>query len=344
MTEFQSLIFYIVFFTLSVFFYKLYLKYNNKLFLIISITIPVLIGGLRYNVGTDYLSYKKIFEIGDASNPGMYLIMSISKLLNGNPITIFFLYNLATIMFVYLSLNDIDKKMRPTVLFLYYFMFYTTTFNIVKQGLALSIILYSYKYIKQRKMLKWLVFSILATIFHASAIICIPLYFIISTKSKKARLMYIILAIIVLIMYEPMLAHLSSLPLFSHFAMYTDTYHDSINNRMFYIDIIIYLYILLGIHKNKGVFADNNLYIILYLLGIILELTGFISPYVKRVADYFLITKVLLLPQVIYVSKQQKDKLLNYILIHTGALILFIITVYYLGYADVIPYQFLGAL
>jgi len=64
---------YILMMTFSSFFYYLYEKtffiHNNKkkkiiIFLLLSFLILVLFSGLRYDVGTDYFSYKNAFESG----------------------------------------------------------------------------------------------------------------------------------------------------------------------------------------------------------------------------------------------------------------------------------------
>ena len=52
-----SLVFYLVLFSLSTFLLYLGNKKNSKILKFFSVIIPVLIGGLRYFVGTDYTNY-----------------------------------------------------------------------------------------------------------------------------------------------------------------------------------------------------------------------------------------------------------------------------------------------
>ena len=58
----ESLIFYISIFLASAVFMRIGQKRKNRLFLLISLLIPILASGLRYNVGTDFKNYENIYN------------------------------------------------------------------------------------------------------------------------------------------------------------------------------------------------------------------------------------------------------------------------------------------
>lgn len=62
--------------------------------------------------------------------------------------------------------------------------FYSNTFNNVRQSIAISIILCSFPFIFDRKFVKYLIATVIATTFHSSAIFCIFMYFIPNLKLK----------------------------------------------------------------------------------------------------------------------------------------------------------------
>jgi hypothetical protein len=71
-------------------------------------------------------------------------------------------------------------------LFLYIsFNLYYSTFNQSRQGIAILLVLYSYKYIKEKNLIKFLIIIALAVCFHFSAILAIIFYIIYNNSHKK---------------------------------------------------------------------------------------------------------------------------------------------------------------
>lgn len=77
--------------------------------------------------------------------------------------------------------------------FLSAFMFiltcnFTWLFNGMRQFVAACIIFYGVKYIEQRNLKKYLIICLIAVSMHASAIVCIPIYFIVNGKAGNLKM------------------------------------------------------------------------------------------------------------------------------------------------------------
>lgn len=340
MNSIMSLFFYIFSFLLSISFYYLYNKHNKKIFLLLSFFIPMIIGGLRYNVGTDYMNYLKFYINNQKIDFGFNLFSIITRII-GNSKCLFFLYNFFTLLFIFLGFNNLKRNYRTFSYFLFLFLFYTTSFNAIRQMLAVSIVFYSYKYIIKSNPLKYILFIIFSSLFHNSSLLFLPVYPIINNNSKTIKYIAILILLILVYNYESLLSFLTNINLFQHYELYSK-YTDRIafNNYSFYFELII-LFIIL-INRKRMVIANesNQKLIYIYIFGIIFMISGFINPYVKRISNYFLISSILLLPYIPTLSNSNKKKVFYYLLIIGYVITKFIITTFVLGQSNIIPYSF----
>ena len=112
------------------------------------------------------------------------------------------------------------------------------------------------------------------------------------------------------------------------------------NNNL--IDLFILIYIL--IFRKKLIEQDNNIesFLFIYALGLGFEFTGFFNPYVKRIVDYFLISRVLIIPYIPLIQTSSKNKILHTIIVFSYCVLVFIIIVYILKQSNIISYRFVG--
>ena len=82
-------------------------------------------------------------------------------------------------VFVYLFLKRYEGQISTGLgFFIYLLLFYNTSLNVVRQGIAIPIILYSFKFIDDRKPVSYLLFVLIAGSFHISSIVVLPFYYL----------------------------------------------------------------------------------------------------------------------------------------------------------------------
>jgi hypothetical protein len=152
----------------------------------------------REGIGYDYQSYIDIFEqvrtggqslgsvfsnlINGGIEPGFYLLNRFLSLFVTSSVVMYGVYSFLMLApvayFIYRYSKDVwlSTWIYVTVTFFY------TIMNFVRQGMAVSIILLGYKFLREKKTIPFLLIVLLATMFHKTALIMIPVYFLCHLK------------------------------------------------------------------------------------------------------------------------------------------------------------------
>lgn len=150
------------------------------------------------NIGNDthvYIKYFFIFRKGIDKMRNFeigyqYLNYLINKL-SGDPHI--FLIIIASIMYITIALYVIKFStniLLSTVLF--YACFFNIYMSMLRQGLAMIIVLYAYQLLKRNRELLAIILIFFATYFHQSAIIAIILIFRNVIKPKKSQVIFLV--------------------------------------------------------------------------------------------------------------------------------------------------------
>lgn len=138
-------------------------------------------GGENYNIAFSYLT-KLIFVMTDG-NYQMYITV----------LSLFFVISYTRFIKKYSS-----SPIQSVLCFLG-LLYYTFLFDALKQAVAVSILLYAFDAIVDRKPIRFVIFTILATLFHFPALIFLPAYWI--ARMKVGRSYILLLAVLLLITY-----------------------------------------------------------------------------------------------------------------------------------------------
>lgn len=143
--------------------------------------------------------------------------------------------------------------------FLLYFLISACIEPVIRQLIAVTIVVYSFKYLEKKKLLKYCIFILIAAQFHKSAYIMIVLYFFknISLNGKKFLLLIFILNIL-LLRVPILLSYITKVvPQISGYSSYFDSFRYGVHrSRSFYgtlyhlIIAISYLYVIFFSYRN----------------------------------------------------------------------------------------------
>lgn len=151
---------------------------KKTLYFFIAVVITIFVG-LREDIGFDYDSYKHIYNSYPITQwePGFNLIVNISNEIFGLNYNSFLLL-FATISIMLKALFFLKYFKYPTLLFCFSFpLMINTDFGLIRQGLSLSVILWTLPAIKDRNPIKFIIVWLIAVSFHNSALIFFPIYF-----------------------------------------------------------------------------------------------------------------------------------------------------------------------
>lgn len=361
MSNLASLFFYIITFALSAYLVSFGFRAKKRIFCTLGLLIPIIIGGFRYGVGTDYFNYinifsehvKKGFVDIDGIEVGYTILEQFSSLFAPYDTRMLFAITTAlTIIFFYAGLVRFKPQYPGLVTFLYLMTLLPMSFNTIRQGIAVSIVFLALSYAKDKRTIPFVVWCVIASLFHISALLVIPFYFIIrigmlknnqSPRSLGSRYiirLVVMISITIAITINALNLALS-IPGFDKYELYAYINEDGAN-LMFYCKLALLAVIF--ILSKYIVLRDNVQYNTFIMSGTIMEIVllsmGFVSPFIKRQALYFSLLYIILLTLAVRINSNKVRQALLYSVIACYAIGFFVVSYFILGQADIIPYKF----
>ena len=257
-----------------------YSSRTNILFYIICIVIFIL-AAFRDGIGYDFNSYKEWYDmIHNQMVSSNYLNVEkgyflLNKIAPNFEILIF----ITAILGVGIKIFFINKYSQDKIISL--IMYFTGVFMMfdigaIRQGIAISICLISIPYIINRDLYKFLFTILIASLFHITSIVFIPLYFMRDNNYTKKQMYYISIFVLIFSFVGIDRAILKiitnlNIPLISSKIAYYLTYNTG-NITLSLIKRIIFLFIFIEIIDRKKIKLDSFSTICLngYFLSIII--------------------------------------------------------------------------
>lgn len=164
---------------------------SSKFFFFLCISVLIFVAGFRYRVGTDFnayfMSYERYAEefiehLKTFDEPGLRFIAWCIVKLGGDGTAFIFATSFITIM---LSMRTIYNNTSCIFMAAMLYIFcecWHGGFNGVRQYLASAIVFCGIKYIRERRFWHYLLVIWIAFLFHSSALVMLPLYFVAYNK------------------------------------------------------------------------------------------------------------------------------------------------------------------
>lgn len=328
---------------------RIFNENNNKIlagmFLLLAFLSMFFISGFRYGVGTDYFNYEYIFKnisLNNISAEFSYDFLSIFiKKFFSNAQIIFLVTSFIILMLFFISIPKYSKRYELSIfLFITMYHFYYSM-NIVRQYIAISIVLYGIRYIFSENFKKYLFCVIFASTFHSSAIIAIIIYFLRKKFLLDNHITTIIIFLFALLVYnnvENVFYYVSIL--IPKYKIYTQ---NSINiEEGSYLNVIVYgiLLFIMYLYKNKIIQRDkeNILYMNMLVVTFILSIVDFKTVLFGRVLLYFSIYCILIIPKFIDIFNKKLKIIMYLCILYVGFLYNIILLSF--NFSNVLPFAF----
>lgn len=182
----------------------------NRLLIVAAMASLVVIAGLRRNIGDTYF-YRHSYEIGDfnlahidfTGDFGFYIFQTFLHYVSDNPQILVFTTALMTNVLIVLVLANYSRAIELS-LFVYIALgMFTVSMNGIRQSLAAAIIFAGTKYLLNGDWKKFMFLVLLAATFHRTALIFIPVYFIVRRKAwTKVTFMLLLIAVVIAFQFE----------------------------------------------------------------------------------------------------------------------------------------------
>lgn len=278
-----------------------------------SFVILFLFCALRYGFGNDYFSYYEGFEAihnGEDAFGGQYLYILLNKIFPNFYLLIAAISLVYVVAIYFLMISNVPKQIIWLSMFILLINPYVFLINLsaIRQCIAMILFIRAIKYAIEKKFIVYICFIIAATLFHASAIILLPVYFIINEKKVSVKTAVMITAgVIFLLVVSGILLRvltwivkLFNNPNYEHYLNQGST--NSLQATL--LSAIFFIYIIINLPSLSG---KTLIYAKLYLLATILNVLAYRLSMLTRITMYFDVFSIVAIPLLIY-ENQNKFK------------------------------------
>ncbi|MFW1957334.1 EpsG family protein [Acinetobacter guillouiae] len=319
-------------------------KYLRRKAIILPLIILVLLPSLRSNlVGTDSRTYTLAYDY--KYNPyyhgfdpsveyGYQLLDAFILHFSYNYFWLFFFTSIFVVTLYMTTIKKLSINYYYSVFIYISFGIYTFFFNGLRQGLAMSICFFCLPYLIEKRFVSYFIFVFIASLFHISALVMLPMYFLVNSKF---RLEYKVMVCFLISM-------LASQILIGYLAEGNNRYEhytQEAEKSGGYITLLFYT--LIGIFvfalgkKYRSIDIKFNKFEQIFLCGLALvlpiALLGTDPSGPQRVLYYFVSTIIFLVP---YILNRFGSSYVNILFIIFSLIYFLLIT---MRFSNLYPYQ-----
>jgi len=311
-------------------------KKNVKFFIFMIILTLTLVSGLRNQlVGIDTQGYVNLISrlrdgyrprLNNITEQGFILLSYILVNISSGYTLALMVYSLVISALIILRLYDYRDKISFTwAVFIYYMLFYFSSFNTIRQWMATAVIFYGTRYIgnNTKSIIRFLIFVVIAITLHTTsifAILFIPLYFFaLPSKNRGEQIRKLIIVLLTALagafIYSFIIGRYR---IYINAAVYGDISWVNIVLLLFACFILLYdNNWKIVIRKGSGSTECDTVSGIRYetmsfLLGIALALMVFLTRYADRLSEYFLLFEIVFFS---YYIKKEKTRTVTMIFV-----------------------------
>lgn len=317
-----------IFFSLFLYSYPGLNKDGRNLFTITIASTLTYFSAFRFGLGQDYEGYTDVIQ----QNTRTYSVIEpaytfLVKFVNNNGFTEVFFFLIFSIITNFLIIYGFRRFKNFQLMVIVYISFpilYFNSFNLVRQFCALSIIFSGFYFLEKRYFFKYTTSVMIAALFHASALLCIPIYFL--WKIKIPKFWMVFLAVLTLIFGAFSNDQLGSLfrslsSMFNIYSIYIDdeTSYEPFGLLTIYFNLLLF-WVIYNTKSSEMKPIDNFILVGFFLLTLIYNLIPSFF-YLQRLSLYFII----FFPLVLSIPTYRYNILKYFIIISSSIFFLYFI-------------------
>lgn len=284
---------------------------KNKVFTIIAFFFLWLFAALRYMYGNDYYSYFRVFIYihngGSSPFDGEILFTFLNQICP----SFYLLIALTSATFLFVVYQLLSKNLPQAYIYLGMFIFlinpylFLMNLSALRQNLALLIFVAAVHFSSKRQFIPYALLIFIASMFHQSAWILLPVYFVAHDRPMRKYESVCVAVIVIVLLFWPGLRTLVNnfIALFDN-KNYTNYATQELSNslRATLLTGVTFIYVLCNLHKLEGTSVKyGKLCLISTGLGVLAyQLSMF-----TRIQMYFELFSIIAIPQIFLAVQSQ---------------------------------------
>lgn len=304
----------------------------KRLYLVGIFVILFLCSALRFGIGNDYRQYTQtaheayvggyvVTEIGFN-----WLVKGLYTLADGEYYELVFA--VFALLTLYIFLKAFYEQSEDFAMTYFLFMalgMYFQTYNTVRYYLALAIALYALRYVVNKDFIKFVFLILLAALFHKSVLLVIPVYWMASYAWKKWMILVGLLLSVGCLFGKGIILKIALIlyPSYEN-TIYLEGGTSPISILRGVLVLVLYLWYRKRYQQKQ---EDRELlcYAQLNLLSVVACVFFFFLPVITRIAYYFSVVQLLMIPRIICGIEEEKIQKRVCALVCTAGVIYFVI-------------------
>lgn len=331
--------------------------------LVCAFPLAMLLGFRTVNIGTDTsYTYYPYYYLGycikgtkyDGIEYGFYYLFKLCFYLTGSFNGCLFIIGYITVYLYLLAIYKISTKSTSILSFVVYIsLYYMFEYNIMRQALAMGIILNGLNDLMNTNTKKFVLLVIIASLFHTSALACLLILFFYYTQdlAKIYKIIIFFGVFVGLIFLSDFISSLGTLSVFEKFSTNYSSYGNlkfSISNFIRAFKGLVFDIPLLFIFLNakNSLYDEKNYYVSEMMLVTMVGLWLCVPENVvlMRLTYYFELAYFFCLPSVLPaydldINNIKKKQFLNVSAVFLVLFLRFFIFYFLLGYDGIVPYE-----
>jgi hypothetical protein len=184
---------------------KLFDKIASKAILFLLLLVSM----CRFDVGLDYLSYVEIIQgvldgsVQDYEFVFKSVVYISNYFFNDFKATVILTFTIFALLYLHFIDRFIEyftpnNRLFSTAIFTLTPIFYLASLNAIRNCAAIAVVAFSLKYVVERRKLKFLATILFAYLIHKTAILLLPIIFLLNHKITKMRAIFILLVCVLI--------------------------------------------------------------------------------------------------------------------------------------------------
>jgi transmembrane protein EpsG len=295
----------------------------NKILIMGALISLVAVSGLRQNIG-DTFFYKYAYEINDFTwdyitsqkDIGFGILQMILKMYSEDSQILIFttalITNVLIILVFYRYSRDIELSFYVYItggLFL-------VSMNGIRQVLAAAIIFAATKFLIEGKWGKYFLVILFASTFHQSALVLIPIYFVVRYRAwSKATFILLFFSIVIVIGFDQFSSILFSAIGDTQYGHYANFAEGGANIIRVAVDAVPLVIAYFGREKLRQLFPGSDFIVNMTLIGFVFMIISTQNWIFARFSIYFSLYQLILISWIVKLFSERDQRFIYYALI-----------------------------
>lgn len=288
----------------------------NKFAAALAAITLVLVSGLRTNIGDTFLymhgyrvnqlDWEKVFQEKDIAFGILQLLL---QRLTSDPQLMIFVTALVTNILIVIAMYRYARLFEVALYVYITSGAFIVSMNGLRQYLAAAILFVGTKYLLQGKWKPYMCIVLAASLFHQSALIMAPIYFVVRKKAWTKLTMFLIgMALVVVLGYNYFSEMLFTAIADTQYGQYQTFQEGGANILRVFISLVPLIIAFFGREKLRAIFPGADVFVNLAIMSSVLMIIATQNWIFARLTIYFSLYQVVLISWLVKLFRKKDER------------------------------------